>query len=216
MSPQALKSRKGEQTRAQILDAAVRQASEAGFESLTIGSLADRTGLSKSGLFAHFGSRLDLQLAVLDEAARRFTEAVLLPAAKAPRGLRRLRVLFENWLAWTEHAGLDGGCPIQAAATEYDSQPGPLRDAVAAHQRALGREVLQAVKLAVETGELSSGTDPRQFVFELYGLVLACYQSRKLQGEGANGRALTGFDRLVESYRASAATASARRVNSPT
>ena len=86
MSPQALKASKGEETRAQILDAAVQQASEAGFESLTIGTLAERTGLSKSGLFAHFGSRTDLQIAALDESARRFTEAVFLPALKAPRG----------------------------------------------------------------------------------------------------------------------------------
>ena len=87
---------KGEETRAQILAAAVRQASEAGFESLTIGSLAETTGLSKSGLFAHFGSKLELQMAALDEAARHFTENVFLPALKAPRGLRRLRALMDT------------------------------------------------------------------------------------------------------------------------
>ena len=85
MSAQALRASKGEETRAQILDAAVQQASEAGFESLTIGTLAERTGLSKSGLFAHFGSRTELQIATLDESARRFTEAVFLPALKVPR-----------------------------------------------------------------------------------------------------------------------------------
>ena len=91
---------KGEETRAQILEAAVRQASETGFESLTIGTLAERTGLSKSGLFAHFGSKLELQMAALDEAARQFSEQVFLPALKAPRGVRRLRALFDGWITW--------------------------------------------------------------------------------------------------------------------
>src|SRR6478609_10139228 len=97
MTPATMRSTKGEETRAQILAAAVEQASSAGFESLTIGTLAERTGLSKSGLFAHFGSRLELQIAALDEASRRFTEQVFLPAMKAPRDLKRLQALFDNW-----------------------------------------------------------------------------------------------------------------------
>ena len=117
---------KGEETRAQILAAAVEQASAAGFESLTIGSLAERTGLSKSGLFAHFGSKLDLQVAALDEAARLYTEAVFLPALKAPRGLKRLRALFDLWLSWPQNARLPGGCPIDSALREYDHRPGPM------------------------------------------------------------------------------------------
>jgi AcrR family transcriptional regulator len=203
MSPQAYKASKGEETRAQILDAAVQQASEAGFESLTIGTLAGRTGLSKSGLFAHFGSRKDLQIAVLDEAARRFTEAVFQPALKVPRGLKRLRALFENWLAWPEHAKLRGSCPIQAASAEYDDQPGPMRDAVAERQLTLARELARAVVMAVETGELRKDTDPRQFVFEMFGLVLACFQTKRLLGDAsAADRALAGFDRLVDAHRA--------------
>jgi AcrR family transcriptional regulator len=206
MSPQVLKARKGEETRAQILEAAIQQASEAGLESLTIGTLATRAGLSKSGLFAHFGSRVELQIAVLDEAARRFTEAVFMPALQVPRGLRRLQSLFENWISWPEHAKLRGSCPIQAAAAEFDDLPGPMRDAVAERQRALGRELSRAVKMAVESGELRQDTDPRQFVFEMFGLVLACYQTQRLLGdEGAAKRALAGFDRLVEAHRAPAA-----------
>ena len=212
MSPQALKASKGEETRALILDAAVQQTSEAGFESLTIGTLAERTGLSKSGLFAHFGSRTDLQIAVLDEAARRFTEAVFQPALKVPRGLGRLRALYENWLAWPEHAKLRGSCPIQAASAEYDDQPGQMRDAVAERQLTLARELARAVMMAVETGELRKDTDPRQFVFEMFGLVLACFQTTRLLGDaGAAGRALAGFDRLVEAHRAPARKTAARR-----
>ncbi len=205
MSPQALKARKGEETRAQILDAAVQQASEAGFESLTIGSLAERTRLSKSGLFAHFGSRTELQVAALDEAARRFTEAVFLPALKAPRGVKRLRALFENWIHWPELARLRGSCPIQAASAEYDDQPGPMRDAVVERQRGLARELARAVKMAVETGELREDTDPGQFVFEMFGVVHAYYHTQRLLGEaGAAARALSAFGRLVDSYRSPA------------
>ena len=109
MSPAVLKQTKGEETRSQILAAAVQQASAAGFESLTIGSLADKIGMSKSGLFAHFGSKLELQIATLDEAARLFTESVFLPAMKMPRGVKRLRALLENWLTWTQRASLPGG-----------------------------------------------------------------------------------------------------------
>ncbi|MEP7262540.1 MAG: TetR/AcrR family transcriptional regulator, partial [Usitatibacter sp.] len=95
---------KGEDTRAQILSAAVVQASASGFESLTIGSLAEKTGMSKSGLFAHFGSKQELQIAAVDEAGRQFAEAVFLPALKVPRGLKRVRALFENWITWPERA----------------------------------------------------------------------------------------------------------------
>ncbi|NJD87028.1 MAG: TetR/AcrR family transcriptional regulator [Betaproteobacteria bacterium] len=211
MSPQALKARKGEETRAQILDAAVQQASEAGFESLTIGSLAERTGLSKSGLFAHFGSRTDLQIAVLDEAARRFTEAVFLPAFKAPRGLKRLRALFENWITWPEHAHLRGGCPMHAASAEYDDQPGPMRDAVVERQRLVARELAKAVKMAVDTGDLRADTDPGQFVFEMFGLILAFYHTQRLLGDDAAvSRAIAGFDRLVDAHRAHAAKSASR------
>lgn len=209
MSPQALRARKGEETRAQILEAAVQQASEGGFESITIGSLAGRTGLSKSGLFAHFGSRTDLQIAVLDETARRFTEAVFLPALKAPRGLRRLRELFARWISWPEHAHLRGGCPIQTAALEYDDQPGPMREAVAERQRHVARELAKTVTLAVESGELRADTDAPQFVFEMFGLVLACYQTQRLIGDArAAERAKSGFERLVSDHLAAPRPAS--------
>jgi AcrR family transcriptional regulator len=211
MSPQAVKARKGEETRAQILDAAVQQASEAGFESLTIGTLAGRTGLSKSGLFAHFGSRTELQVAALDEAARRFTEAVFLPAFKAPRGLKRLRALFGNWITWPEHAQLRGGCPIHAASAEYDDQPGPMRDAVVERQRLVARELGKAVQMAIDSGELRSDADPRQFVFEMLGLILAFYHAKRVLGdEGATGLAFAGFDRLVDAHRAPAAKPASR------
>ena len=211
MSPQALKARKGEETRAQILDAAVQQASKGGFESLTIGALAGNTGLSKSGLFAHFGSRTDLQIAVLDETARRFTQAVFLPALKVPRGLARLRAIFEGWIGWPEHGRLHG-CPMQGASVEYDDLPGPMREAILERQRQLAQELAKAVTMAVESGELRADTDARQFVFEMTGIVLVCYSAQRLfRDSRSTSRALVAFERLLQDHLAPAA----KRVSRP-
>jgi AcrR family transcriptional regulator len=189
---------RGEDTRAAILDAALAQASESGFESLTIGSLAERAGLSKSGLFAHFGSREELQVAAIEAAAARFTQTVFIPALKAPRGLPRLRALFEQWLAWTTHCGLAHGCPMQAAAVEFDDQPGPIRDAVIEHFAGLERSLVRAVELAVGQGHLRSDLDCGQFVFEMMGVILAYYLNARLfEPHRAELRARAAFDRLV-------------------
>lgn len=201
MSPAALKATKGEETRAQILSAAVEQASQGGFESLTIGTLAERTGLSKSGLFAHFGSRQDLQMAALDEAARRFTEAVFLPAMKAPRGLKRMRALFESWITWPSRGGLPGGCPIDAATREYDYRPGPMRDAVHERQALLERELAKTVQLAIDTGELRPDTDTEEVAFSLIGIVLAFYRGKLVRGDEVAARhARAAFERLIAQH----------------
>ena len=192
---------KGEDTRAQILAAAVEQASAAGFESLTIGSLAEKTGMSKSGLFAHFGSKQELQIAALDEASRQFTEAVFRPALKAPRGLKRLRALFEGWITWPKRASLPGGCPIDAASREYHHQPGAMRDAVIERQRQLDRELAKAVQMAIDNGELAAGTDPRQVAFDMMGIVLVFYRTGLLLGdEEVSQRARVAFDRLISQH----------------
>ncbi|MGE0356187.1 MAG: TetR/AcrR family transcriptional regulator [Burkholderiales bacterium] len=210
MSPQALKARKGEETRAQILDAAVQQASRGGFESITIGALAGSTGLSKSGLFAHFGSRTDLQIAALDETARRFAQAVFLPAMKAPRGLSRLRAIFQGWIDWPEHGKLRG-CPMQGASGEFDDLPDAMRAAVVERQRQLATELAKAVTMAVDSGELRAGTDARQFVFEMTGFVLACFSAQRLLDDaGASARAIAGFERLVDCHRAPARKSATR------
>ena len=206
MSPAATHSRtatKGEETRAAILVAAVEQASASGFESLTIGSLAEKTGMSKSGLFAHFGSKLDLQMAALDEAARQFTEAVFLPAMKAPRGLKRLRALFDGWISWPQRASMPGGCPIDAAGREYQHQPGhPMHAAVVDRQKTLDRELAKSVQMAVEAGELSKGLDPRQVAFEMLGIIFAFYRTELVLGSAeASERARAAFERLVDTHR---------------
>ena len=195
----SVKASKGEETRAQILAAAVEQASACGFESLTIGTLADKTGLSKSGLFAHFGSKLDMQIAALDEAGRQFTEAVFLPAMKAPRGVRRLRALFDNWITWPQRASLPGGCPIDSASREYHHQPGPMRDAIVDRQKLLDRELSKAVRMAVETGELAEDVDPGQVAFDMLGIILSFYRTELLLGTPEAARhARVGFERLLK------------------
>jgi len=189
---------KGEQTRAAILDEALSIASRLGLEGLTIGSLAEATGMSKSGLFAHFGSREDLQLAVLEHAAQRYGERVFAPVLKIERGLPRLRALFERWLEWTHSSGLPGGCIMISAANEYDDRPGPIRDAVIANLHRGTAITEKAVRLAVQEGHLRSDTDPKQIGFEMLGIVLASHNHRRLLGDSAaRKRALTAFEQLV-------------------
>ena len=197
MTPQT----KGEQTRAAILDEALKISSKLGLEGLTIGSLADATGMSKSGLFAHFGSREDLQLAVLEHAAQRYGEMVFVPVLKIERGLPRLRALFERWLDWALESGLPGGCIMISAAAEYDDRPGPIRDAVIANQHRGNAITQKAVRLAIEEGHLAPDTDPEQISFEMLGIVLASHNHRRLLGDGeARKRALTAFEQLISRH----------------
>lgn len=189
---------KGEQTRQAILDEAFSLASCIGVGGLSIGVLAERTRMSKSGLFAHFGSKEELQLAVLRESQARFAEVVLRPALRLPRGLARLRAVIVNWLDWTRAANLPGGCVINAAAIEFDDQPGPLRDEVRNALLALRRSLGEIVAKAIEAGELQPDTDIEQFVFELNGIYQATQQSRRLFNDpDADRRALAAVDRLV-------------------
>ena len=172
--------RKGAQTRELILGHAVAHASEVGLEGLSIGALATRISLSKSGLFAHFGSKEELQLATLKAAQERFVNKVFLPALAAPRGLARMRTLFRNWFAWLDSSGQPGGCVILAAAAEFDDRPGLVHDTLLAGQKELRGAIAKAVRLAIETGELPADTDPWQLAFELFGIVLAAHHDRHL------------------------------------
>jgi AcrR family transcriptional regulator len=191
--------RKGAQTRTLILNEAVALASQLGLEGLSIGALAGRLGLSKSGLFAHFGSKEDLQLQTLKQAQASFHETVFKPAFEAPRGLPRLRALFENWLGWIEEQRrLPGGCVLLAASIEYDDRPGAVRDALVAGQRELRGAIAKAVRMAIDAGDLAAETDPWQFTFEMLGLVLATHHDRRLLADfRAADRARAGFARLL-------------------
>jgi len=199
MSPAtATTTTKGERTRAAILDAALRIVSKAGLDGLTIGTLADATGMSKSGLFAHFGSREELLLAVLAHGQAEFTEVVFQPAMAKPRGLPRLKAMFTNWLDWTESAELPGGCPMIGGATEFDDKPGPVRDMLAGGQRTWIDTLKRTVRQAVDEGQLPAGTDPEQIAFEMFGIALVVHHHRRLLGyPKARARALAALDKLL-------------------
>lgn len=205
-------STKGERTRAAILDAAFRIVSKDGLEGLTIGTLAEATGMSKSGLFAHFGSREELLLAVMDRGQQEFLKVVVNPALSKPRGLPRLKALFVEWLGWTESADLPGGCPMIGGAVEFDDKPGVVRDALAAGQRAWIGTLTRAARQAIEHGQLAADTDPEQISFELFGIALVVHHHRRLLGyDKARARALAAFDALIARYTASSPRRTAAR-----
>lgn len=201
--------RKGEQTRAAIVDAALALSGRVGLEGLTIGALAERMQMSKSGVFAHFGSREDLQLAVLKAYERRFVDDILVPALKERRGLPRLRAIAERWL---ERTAIEAarGCILIAGATEYDDRPGPLRDELVSMVRSWQRELTRAIRQAVETGELRADTDPGELVFGLYGIVLVLHHdTRLLNNADSVPRARKAFARLIDAWRAETADSAA-------
>lgn len=172
---------KGAATRDAIVDRAHEIARFAGLEGLSIGPLAQAVGMSKSGVFAHFGSREDLQLAVLEEAARRFAEGVLAPALARPRGLPRLRAIMRNWFDWVR-GNSDGGCVLLSSVAEYDDRPGVLRDRVVANEQRWRDALRRAVGQAIDSGHLRPG-DIDQYVFELYAIPLAVHHQAGLFGD---------------------------------
>ena len=171
---------KGAATRESIVGRAYDIARASGVEGLSIGPLATAVGMSKSGVFAHFGSREDLQLAVLEEAATRFGNAVLIPALSQPRGLPRLRAIMHNWFEWVRGTA-GGGCVLLGSVTEYDDRPGPLRDQVLHNERRWRSELERAVRLAIDAGQLADG-DADQYVFELYAIPLTVHHEAGLFG----------------------------------
>lgn len=192
---------KGERTRAAILDEALRLVSKSGLDGLTIGTLAEATGMSKSGLFAHFGSREELLLAVLAHGQAQFVEVVFQPALAKPRGLPRVRAMFVNWLDWTESAELPGGCPMIGGAAEFDDRPGPVREMLAGGQRSWIETLKRAVRQAVDEGHLARDTDPEQITFEMFGIALVVHHHRRLLGyRKARERALAALDSLFKRY----------------
>jgi AcrR family transcriptional regulator len=192
---------KGERTRAAILEAGFHIVSKAGLEGLSIGTLAEATGMSKSGLFAHFGSREELLIAVLERGQQEFVEVVVNPALAKPRGLPRLKALFVNWLDWTEMANLPGGCPMIGGATEFDDKPGPVRETLASGQRAWIETLTRATRQAIEQGQLARDTDPEQMSFELFGIALVVHHHRRLLGyPKARQRALDALEALLHRF----------------
>jgi AcrR family transcriptional regulator len=188
---------KGRQTKAAIVDAALGLATQIGLEGLSIGALAEVIHMSKSGVFAHFGSREELQISVIREYHVRFEEEVFYPALQAPRGLPRLQAMFQNWMRRTS-VEIDSGCLYISGAVEFDDRPGPVRDALAGSVKTWLEAMYRAVVQAKEAGHLRAEADEHQMAFEIHGLILALhYDARFLQTPGSIERANRGFDHIV-------------------
>lgn len=193
--------RKGELTRAAILDTALDMASREGLEGLTIGLLADRMNMSKSGVFAHFGSREDLQIEVVKLYHHHFEQEVFYPSLKAPRGLPRLQAMFARWIKRVS-VEIASGCIYISGAVEYDDRPGIIREELVGMVNAWKNALRRCVMQAIEMGHISGEADPDQLVFEMYGLILALHHdARFLKLPGSVNRAEAGFERLIASYR---------------
>ena len=191
---------KGQQTKAAIVDAALGLATQIGLEGLSIGALAEVMRMSKSGVFAHFGSREELQISVVREYHTRFEEEVFYPALLQPRGLPRLQAMFQNWMRRTS-VEIDSGCLYISGAVEFDDRPGPVRDALAGSVQTWLAAMYRAVVQAKQAGHLRADADEHQMAFEIHGLILALhYEARFLKTPGSIERANKGFANIVTRY----------------
>ena len=193
-------AQKGQQTKAAIVDAALGLATHIGLQGLSIGALAEVMHMSKSGVFAHFGSREELQISVVREYHARFEEEVFFPALQRPRGLPRLQAMFQHWMHRTS-VEIDSGCIYISGAVEFDDRPGPVRDALADSVQAWLAAMDRAVVQAREAGHLRPDTDEHQVVFEIHALILALhYEARFLKTPGSITRADTAFAGILARY----------------
>ncbi|MEQ8349376.1 MAG: TetR/AcrR family transcriptional regulator [Sneathiellaceae bacterium] len=189
---------KGGNTRDTIIAEALAQAVELGLEGVTLGVLANRLNLSKSGLFAHFKSKEALQLAVLEAAIERFRAAVAAPAFGQPKGRGRVAALFDRWLDWLQGGEVAKGCLFVTAAQEYDDRPGPLRDLLVRSQQEWHGALRWAAAQAVAQGEFRKDLDVDQFVFQQIGVALAFQHTQKLLDDpDARRRASAAFESLL-------------------
>ena len=199
----SLDMRKGAQTRIEILKVALNQASRLGLEGMSIGGLAAEVGMSKSGLFAHFGSKKGLQMAVLEQASETFIDIVIRPAIREPRGEPRVRALFEGWMTWTERAALEGGCLLASSPWEFDDRPGPVRDLLEQTLAELHRTLGRAAHISVVQGHFTEDLDVEQFAFEMHAIMLGYHiQKRLFRRAKASQRAKIAFERLLSASRA--------------
>ncbi|MFM6992092.1 MAG: TetR/AcrR family transcriptional regulator [Rhodoferax sp.] len=204
-------SHKGQQTKQAIVDAALGLSTQIGLEGLSIGVLAEVMRMSKSGVFAHFGSREELQISVIREYFHRFEQEIFAPAMLQPKGLPRLQALFDNWMKRVA-IEIQSGCIFISGAVEFDDRSGPVRDALASSVKTWLRAVLRAVVQAKECGHLRADADEQQLAFEVHGLILAVhYEARFLKNPGSVDRAKRGFDNLLLVFGAPPSRPAAKR-----
>lgn len=189
---------KGKQTKSSILNLALRQASRYGLESLSFGELAKEMNMSKSGLFAHFKSKENLQIMVFDLASEIFKEKVVKPSVSEPRGVPRIIAFAKNWILWDSDA-FPGGCPIITATIEFDDKPGKMREHVFATQGSWIEGLRYASELAVAEGHFKKKCDPSQFAFELYSFMLGFHLFKRMMNDpNAIGRQKRAFNDLLQ------------------
>lgn len=199
-APSKRAMQKGQQTKAAIVEAALGLATQIGLEGLSIGVLAEVTQMSKSGVFAHFGSREELQITVIREYFGRFEQEVFYPALHADRGLPRVKALFDNWMKRVA-VEIQSGCIFISGAVEFDDRPGPVRDALASSVQTWLNAMYRAVVLAKQCGHLDANADAQQMAFEIHGLILALhYEARFLKNPGSIGRANQGFANILSRF----------------
>jgi AcrR family transcriptional regulator len=178
-----LEERKGQRTRRAILDRAAALATEEGLEPLSIGRLADATEMSKSGLFAHFGSKEELQLATVDHASLVFVEEVIAPAREAPKGIARVWALCDHMIGYSERQVFPGGCFFAKASFEFNNRPGPVRDLIRENLRSWHSYLEHAVEQAQELGEIDRTLNARDVGFQLDALAQAANAQFQLFGD---------------------------------
>jgi AcrR family transcriptional regulator len=175
-------------------------ASQVGLESITIGSLARETGMSKSGLFAHFQSKENLQIEILNHAAREFADNVVVPALKIPAGISRIKALVDSWIAWGEK--MKGGCIFVSASTEFSERPGRVRAVLLQQQEAWIDSLKRIAQSAIRVGHFKQDIDCEQFAFDLYSLMLGFhYYYKLLQDSETKKRQEVALEHLLDKYR---------------
>jgi len=195
------RTERSEATLAAIVDTALQMAVADGLNSLSLGDVAKRLGLSKSGVFSRIGSREALQKAVIDEYAKRFLQDVFVPAMREPRGLPRLNAIMELWLHRVREVESKTGCLYTAGSFEFDDCEGPLRDLLLEHVLHWRAALRRSVEQAITAGHLREDTDPDQLVFELDGLFVALMrEARFLRDPQAPDRAYQAYLRLIRSF----------------
>jgi AcrR family transcriptional regulator len=185
-------------TKVFILDTALKLARTIGFESISIGELAKKVGMSKSGLFAHFKSKETLQVMIMDHAAYTFVKTVIKPAIKKEKGLARLNAIVNNWVKWSFQE-TDGSCPLISAAIEFDDRPGKVKEQVKKHLSDLHNTLARAYELTVENGELDKNADTQLMAQETFSYILAYHLYKKtLNDNKAKGRFQKSIQLLIE------------------
>jgi AcrR family transcriptional regulator len=201
----------GRGTRERILDTGLNLLSISGFAGVTIGLLASQVGMSKSGLFAHFKSKEEIDIALLDQMVEVANKNVVVPAMRAQQGLPRLTALVENWFGWSTKAGLLGGCPAAAGMFELDDVEGPVRDKLLELEKQWNEILKQFIVESMATGELRKNLDIDQFIWELMGFYLNHHASRRfMRNRDANKRAKEAFQGLIDRSRSTGSKRTAK------